>query len=91
MTAAAPEHAFRASAAQICEKQAADFVRLALSFALVNGAVSTSKWRLAKRLRAENKALVRRVVNRRVICANPGRGATPFCRTYAHGRAMVID
>ena len=40
MTAAAPEHAFRAADEQICEKQAADFVPVRLSFALANGALS---------------------------------------------------
>src|SRR5690242_9361452 len=38
MTAAAPEHAFRAADQQICEKQAAHFVPVRFSFALANGA-----------------------------------------------------
>ena len=46
MTAATPEHAFCAAGAQTCEKHAADFVPLRLSFAL------------AKHLQAENKALI---------------------------------
>ena len=43
MTAATAEHAFRAAGAKLCEKQAADFVPLRLSFALANGAFTVSE------------------------------------------------
>jgi len=39
MTAATAEHAFRAAGAKKCEKQAADFVPVRLSFVLTNGTV----------------------------------------------------
>src|SRR5690349_16636911 len=63
---ATAEHAFRAAGPQICEKSAADFLPLRLSFALANGGLQRIGVKLSKHLQAENKGVISSLLTSRL-------------------------